>query len=148
MLLVERGVARFAQELLLAKGIALVLNVKLSTLDRLARCTGGQVQSSLASNATGRAIRLCDFRALQTLLVLLLRVEPQGCCKQLHWLPQAGRRTDALILDARSWRNLWTASQVTALVSARSSPWRACHRPHRSAHQLQLARPASLLYQS
>jgi 1-phosphatidylinositol-3-phosphate 5-kinase len=43
VLLVERGVARFAQELLLEKGIALVLNVKLSTLDRLARCTGGQV---------------------------------------------------------------------------------------------------------
>ena len=43
VLLVERGVARLAQELLLAKNIALVLNVKLSTLERLARCTGVQV---------------------------------------------------------------------------------------------------------
>jgi len=44
VLLVERGVARLAQELLLAKGIVLVLNVKLRTLERLARCTGVQVE--------------------------------------------------------------------------------------------------------
>ena len=43
VVLVERGVARFAQDLLLEKGIALVLNVKLPTLDRIARCTGVQV---------------------------------------------------------------------------------------------------------
>ena len=53
VLLVERGVARFAQELLLEKGIALVLNVKVSTLDRLARCTGGQVHSSAGLATAG-----------------------------------------------------------------------------------------------
>ena len=43
VVLVERGVARFAQDLLREKGVALVLNVKLPTLDRIARCTGVQV---------------------------------------------------------------------------------------------------------
>lgn len=43
VVLVERGVARFAQDLLREKGIVLVLNVKLPTLDRIARCTGVQV---------------------------------------------------------------------------------------------------------
>jgi 1-phosphatidylinositol-3-phosphate 5-kinase len=44
VLLVERSVARFAQGLLLQKGIALVLNVKRSLLDRLSRCTGARVR--------------------------------------------------------------------------------------------------------
>ena len=47
VVLVERGVARFAQELMLEKGIALVLNVKLPKLDRIARCTGVQVRPLL-----------------------------------------------------------------------------------------------------
>ena len=44
VVLVERGVARFAQELMLEKGIALVINVKLPKLDRIARCIGVQVR--------------------------------------------------------------------------------------------------------
>ena len=44
VLLVEKSVARFAQEMLLGKGVALILNVKPSLLERLARCTGAQVQ--------------------------------------------------------------------------------------------------------
>lgn len=44
VLLVERSVGRFAQGLLLEKGIALVLNVKGSLLNRLSRCTGAKVR--------------------------------------------------------------------------------------------------------
>lgn len=44
VLLVERSVGRFAQGLLLEKGIALALNVKGSLLNRLSRCTGAKVR--------------------------------------------------------------------------------------------------------
>ena len=43
VLLVEKSVARYAQELLLQKGISVVLNVKRTLLNRLARCTQAQV---------------------------------------------------------------------------------------------------------
>jgi 1-phosphatidylinositol-3-phosphate 5-kinase len=45
ILLVEKSAARFTQDALLEKRIALVLNVKSSLLDRLARCTGAQASS-------------------------------------------------------------------------------------------------------
>lgn len=57
VVLVERGVARFAQELLLEKGIALVINVKLPKLDRIARCTGVQVHQMQASKSQGLRIQ-------------------------------------------------------------------------------------------
>lgn len=43
VLLVEKSVARSAQEQLLSHGVSLALNVKRSTMDRLARCTDAQV---------------------------------------------------------------------------------------------------------
>ena len=43
VLLVEKSVARDAQDALLDRNISLALNVKRSVLDRLARCTGAQV---------------------------------------------------------------------------------------------------------
>eukprot|EP00850_Spirogloea_muscicola_P000467 SM000002S05547 [mRNA] locus=s2:715569:726170:- [translate_table: standard] len=46
VLLVEKTVSRFAQERLLKKEITLVLNVKMSLLQRIARCTGAQVVPS------------------------------------------------------------------------------------------------------
>ena len=46
VLLVEKSVARYAQELLLQKGISVVLNVKRSLLNRLARCTQAQVNAT------------------------------------------------------------------------------------------------------
>ena len=46
VLLVERSVARDAQDALLGQNISLALNVKRSMLDRLARCTGAQVPAS------------------------------------------------------------------------------------------------------
>ena len=48
VLLVEKSVARNAQEALLNNGVSLALNVKRSTLDRVARCTGAQVRSLAA----------------------------------------------------------------------------------------------------
>ena len=48
VLLVEKSVARYAQELLLQKGISVVLNVKRPLLNRLARCTEAQVTTHCA----------------------------------------------------------------------------------------------------
>ncbi|ERN02155.1 1-phosphatidylinositol-3-phosphate 5-kinase FAB1B [Amborella trichopoda] len=49
LLLVEKAVSRFAQDYLLAKDIALVLNVKRPLLERIARCTGAQIVPSIDS---------------------------------------------------------------------------------------------------
>ena len=43
VLLVEKSVARDAQDALLERNISLALNVKRANLDRLARCSGAQV---------------------------------------------------------------------------------------------------------
>ncbi|KAE8689489.1 1-phosphatidylinositol-3-phosphate 5-kinase FAB1A [Hibiscus syriacus] len=47
ILLVEKSVSRFAQEYLLEKDISLVLNIKRSLLERIARCTGAQIIPSI-----------------------------------------------------------------------------------------------------
>lgn len=44
LLLVERSVARYAQELLLERNITLVLNVRGELLHRIARCLGAEVR--------------------------------------------------------------------------------------------------------
>uniref|UniRef100_A0ACD5YLL9 Uncharacterized protein n=1 Tax=Avena sativa TaxID=4498 RepID=A0ACD5YLL9_AVESA len=47
LLLVENSVSRYAQDLLLEKNISLVLNIKQSLLERIARCTGAQIVPSI-----------------------------------------------------------------------------------------------------
>ncbi|KAL8113631.1 1-phosphatidylinositol-3-phosphate 5-kinase FAB1B isoform X1 [Apium graveolens] len=47
VLLVEKSVTRYAQEYLLEKNISVVLNVKRPLLERIARCTGGQIVPSI-----------------------------------------------------------------------------------------------------
>nr|CAB3453345.1 unnamed protein product [Digitaria exilis] len=59
VLLVEKSASSFAQELL-AKDISLVLNVKRSLLDRISRCTGGQVASSI-DNIISARLGQCDL---------------------------------------------------------------------------------------
>jgi 1-phosphatidylinositol-3-phosphate 5-kinase len=53
VLIVEKSVSSYAQELL-AKDISLVLNVKRPLLERIARCTGGQIASSIDNIASAR----------------------------------------------------------------------------------------------
>ena len=45
IVLVERSVARTAQDQLLDRGISLALNMKRSVLDFLSRCTGAEVRA-------------------------------------------------------------------------------------------------------
>ncbi|KAM3328550.1 putative 1-phosphatidylinositol-3-phosphate 5-kinase FAB1C [Capsicum galapagoense] len=54
VLLVEKSVSSYAQELLLAKEISLVLNVKAPLLERVSRCTGALITPSIDNIATTR----------------------------------------------------------------------------------------------
>jgi hypothetical protein len=56
--LVEKSIPMYAQELL-AKDISLVLNVKRSLLERISRCTGGQIASSI-DNVTSARLGQCQ----------------------------------------------------------------------------------------
>ncbi|KAJ1258876.1 hypothetical protein BS78_10G109300 [Paspalum vaginatum] len=58
VLLVEKSVPLYAQELL-AKDISLVLNVKRSLLERISRCTGAQIVSSV-ENITSTGVGQCQ----------------------------------------------------------------------------------------
>ncbi|KAG0585739.1 hypothetical protein M758_2G033500 [Ceratodon purpureus] len=60
VLLVEKTVAGFAQDKLLDKEVSVVLNVKRPLLERIARCTGAQVVSSL-DNLTAAKVGQCEL---------------------------------------------------------------------------------------
>ncbi|XP_015888945.3 1-phosphatidylinositol-3-phosphate 5-kinase FAB1B [Ziziphus jujuba] len=60
VLLVEKSVSRYAQEYLLAKDISLVLNIKRPLLERIARCTGAQIVSSI-DHLTSPKLGYCDM---------------------------------------------------------------------------------------
>ncbi|GLT56179.1 hypothetical protein SLA2020_292430 [Shorea laevis] len=59
VLLVEKSVSRHAQEYLLAKDISLVLNIKRSLLERIARCTGAQIAPSI-DHLTSQKLGYCN----------------------------------------------------------------------------------------
>lgn len=60
VLLVEKSVSRYAQDYLLAKNISLVLNIKRPLLERIARCTGAQIVSSI-DHLTSPKLGYCDM---------------------------------------------------------------------------------------
>ncbi|KAL9228476.1 hypothetical protein vseg_004055 [Gypsophila vaccaria] len=60
ILLVEKSVSRYAQEYILAKDISLVLNIKRPLLERIARCTGAQIVTSI-DHLSAQMIGYCDL---------------------------------------------------------------------------------------
>ncbi|XP_012274493.1 1-phosphatidylinositol 3-phosphate 5-kinase isoform X2 [Orussus abietinus] len=54
VVLVHRSVSRLAQDRLRESGVTLVLNVKLSVLERVARCTGANIVSTIDAHLTAR----------------------------------------------------------------------------------------------
>ncbi|XP_020155702.1 putative 1-phosphatidylinositol-3-phosphate 5-kinase FAB1C isoform X3 [Aegilops tauschii subsp. strangulata] len=66
VLLVEKSVSSYAQELL-AKEISLVLNVKRPLLERISRCTGAQIGSSIENIASAR-LGQCEMFKVQKFL--------------------------------------------------------------------------------
>ncbi|KAM6600020.1 hypothetical protein CsatA_019629 [Cannabis sativa] len=67
VLLVEKSVSRYAQDYLLAKNISLVLNIKRPLLERIARCTGAQIVSSI-DHLTSPKLGYCDVFHVDKLL--------------------------------------------------------------------------------
>ncbi|KAA8540201.1 hypothetical protein F0562_024236 [Nyssa sinensis] len=67
ILLVEKSVSRFAQEYLLAKDISLILNIKRPLLERIARCTGGQIVPSIDHLSTQK-LGYCDMFRVERFL--------------------------------------------------------------------------------
>ncbi|KAL2324698.1 hypothetical protein Fmac_023756 [Flemingia macrophylla] len=59
VILVEKTVSRDIQESILAKGMTLVLDMKLHRLERVARCIGSPILS--CDNLNGQKLRHCDF---------------------------------------------------------------------------------------
>ncbi|KAK7343793.1 hypothetical protein VNO77_12828 [Canavalia gladiata] len=59
VILVEKTVSRDIQESILAKGMTLVLDMKLHRLERVAQCTGSPILSS--DDLNGQKLRHCDF---------------------------------------------------------------------------------------
>lgn len=58
VILVEKTVSRDIQESILAKGMTLVLDMKLHRLERVARCTGSPILS--CDNLNGQKLKHCD----------------------------------------------------------------------------------------
>jgi 1-phosphatidylinositol-3-phosphate 5-kinase len=66
VLIVEKSVSSYAQEIL-AKDVSLVLNVKRPLLERISRCTGGQIASSIDNIASAR-LGQCDMFKVEKVL--------------------------------------------------------------------------------
>uniref|UniRef100_A0A1D1XRI7 1-phosphatidylinositol-3-phosphate 5-kinase n=1 Tax=Anthurium amnicola TaxID=1678845 RepID=A0A1D1XRI7_9ARAE len=67
VLLVEKSVSRYAQDYLLEKGISLVLNIKGSLLERIARCTGAQIVPSI-DILSSQMLGYCDLFHIEKFL--------------------------------------------------------------------------------
>ncbi|GJR01212.1 1-phosphatidylinositol-3-phosphate 5-kinase FAB1B-like protein [Tanacetum coccineum] len=69
---VEKSVSRYAQEYLLAKDISLVLNIKRPLLERIARCTGAQIEEHGTAGQAGKKL-------VKTLMYFEGCPKPFGC---------------------------------------------------------------------
>lgn len=77
LILVEKTVSRVAQEFLLDLELTLVLNVKPSVMERVARCTQGEIVSSIDAQITKPRLGMChNFRTQNFTL-------PNGAVKTL-----------------------------------------------------------------
>ena len=105
VVLVEKSVSRYAQDLFLEKNISLVLNIKRPLLERISRCTSAQIVPSidyLSSQKLGR----CDLfhvekyvedhgtageggkKMLKTLMFFEGCPKPFGCTVSIHFFSQ------------------------------------------------------------
>ncbi|XP_069701423.1 1-phosphatidylinositol 3-phosphate 5-kinase isoform X2 [Periplaneta americana] len=66
LVLVHRNVSRLAQEFLLALGVTLVLNVKASVLERVARCTQADIVTSVDAHIGRPQLGTCKAFYLKT----------------------------------------------------------------------------------
>ena len=80
VLLVEKSVSRPAQERLLEKGISLVLNVKRSLLERIARCTGATIICNIEQLTSSKSVKVghCEHFHVEKYMDNHGKVDP-GC---------------------------------------------------------------------
>ncbi|WVZ64904.1 hypothetical protein U9M48_014353 [Paspalum notatum var. saurae] len=97
VLLVEKSASSFAQELL-SKDISLVLNVKRPLLDRISRCTGGQIASSIDNIASAR-LGQCDlFKVEKVPETALAEHAEKGSTKTLMFFEGCLKRLGCTVL--------------------------------------------------
>eukprot|EP00963_Diacronema_lutheri_P004203 scaffold319_cov362-Pavlova_lutheri.AAC.14 len=138
VILVEQTMSRYAQDLLLQNNIALVLNVKPTLLERIARCTGGTIAPAkeLFKMSEGMMGSCSEFRVehvstgcngAKTLMHFDGCPEPLGCTVLLHGRTQAsleGPKKALKLLSLAAWNACLEESLVSdLLVTATSSIW-------------------------
>lgn len=62
LILVEKNVARVAQDMLLAGGVTLVHNIKAQTMENIARCTGSDILQTMEQVTRPRLGKCQNFR--------------------------------------------------------------------------------------
>lgn len=119
VILVHKNVSGIAQDMLRSHGITLVLDVKLSVLDRLSRCLKCDIVNSIESNVGVPKLGTCDrfyiksfddqHGVCKTLMFFKIQSISRGCCVLLRGGNNAElvkvKKVAALLLFARyNWR--------------------------------------------
>ncbi|XP_012269678.2 1-phosphatidylinositol 3-phosphate 5-kinase [Athalia rosae] len=124
VVLVHRSVSRLAQDRLRECGVTLVLNVKLSVLERVARCTRANIVNSVDAHITGRCrLGTCkkfylrnfpnDTIGVKTLMYF------EGCAN-----PHLG---STILLRGGSLNELRKVKKVTLMMIFAAYSWRMEH---------------------
>ncbi|XP_058834896.1 putative 1-phosphatidylinositol 3-phosphate 5-kinase [Topomyia yanbarensis] len=119
IVIVHKNVAGIAQDMLRNSGVALVLDVKLCVMERIARCLECDIMTSIDSNVGQPKLGTCDSFHIQTffdeqgssktLMCLEKSYSPRGCCVLLRGGSQCElikiKKVISLLLFARyNWR--------------------------------------------
>lgn len=119
VVVVSKNVAGIAQDMLRNSGVTLVLDVKSSALDRLARCLQCDIVTSIDSNVGRPKLGTCDVfytknflegnRLIKTLMYFDIKSSPRGCCVLLRGAStyelQRVKKVASMLLFARyNWR--------------------------------------------
>lgn len=120
IVLVHKSVAGIAQEMLRNKGITLVLDVKMSILERLSRCLQCEIVTSIDSNIGRPKLGTCDaffcktyidpIGMSKTLMFFETRYNPRGCCVLLKGAPmqelaKVKKVVSTMIFARYNWRH-------------------------------------------
>ncbi|XP_006659418.3 putative 1-phosphatidylinositol-3-phosphate 5-kinase FAB1C [Oryza brachyantha] len=103
VLLVEKSVSSYAQELL-AKDISLVLNIKRPLLDRISRCSGAQIASSIDNIASARLGQCELFKVQKVPEFLSGKLTNRRSMKTLMFFEGCPRRLGCTVLLRGSCR--------------------------------------------
>ncbi|KAK5642357.1 hypothetical protein RI129_008524 [Pyrocoelia pectoralis] len=120
VILVQRNVSRLAQDLLRDQGMTLVLNVKQTVLERLARCTQADLVTSMDAHIGRPRLGTCKAFYLKTFDI------ERGGCKTLMFfegLPLSHLGATVL-LRGTSLKELELIKQISRLLLFASYNWR------------------------